>query len=164
MMRPALTALLAGALFALPAMAEAPLGCFARDYSADHLRKNPNQHVAALRLNFHNAPGSPGPVVDVIGRFADQGRARRDGLANEYFTQSAFCMDEGRRTSCYVECDGGGFAIRALKGDVLEIETDYFRVEGGGGCEGMSDLAEPGGGKTIYRLTRAPAATCRGVE
>lgn len=147
-----------------PALAEAPLGCFARDYSADHLRKNPNQHVAALRLNFRTAPGAQGPVVDLIGRFSDQGRARLDRLANEYFTQTAFCMDEGRRTSCFVECDGGGFTIRSVKGDVLEIETDYFRVEGGEGCEGMSDLAELGGGKTIYRLTRAPASACRGVE
>lgn len=149
---------------ASPALAQEPMGCFARDYSAAHLGQNPNQHVAALRLNFYRSPDTDYLLVDVIGRFADQGRARREGLGAEYFTQGAFCNAQEDGILCMVECDGGTFLIRSLKGDQLEISTDYFALQNGAGCEAISDLAETDGQKTTYRLTRADAATCRGVD
>ena len=154
-----LTALLL--LPALPAAAEMPLGCFARDYSAEHLAKNPNQHIAALRLNFTRQPGAKEISVDVIGRYGDQGRAKLDRVSGKVFTQLAFCDSK----HCQVECDGGSFTVTSLKGDTLTIRTSYFVLEGGaGGCEGNSDLAELGGGETTYRLTRAVASACKGAD
>lgn len=149
---------------ATPALAELPSGCFRRDYSADHLARNPNQHVAAIRLNFTKGDGAMYPrFVTVKGRFADQGRAKLDRVAGRSFTQSAFCTDTGGKGRCHVECDGGTLDIRALKGDTLEVSTDYFVLEGAEGCEALSDLAELGGGATTYRLTRAPASDCSGM-
>ncbi|WP_112308745.1 hypothetical protein [Pseudogemmobacter bohemicus] len=147
-----------------PALAREPLGCFARDYSAAHLGKNPNQHVAALRLNFRRSPDTDYLLVDVIGRFADQGRARREGPGGAYFTQGAFCNEQKDGILCMVECDGGTFLIRSFTGDQLEISTDYFALRNGEGCEAISDLAETDGRKTTCRLARADAATCRGVD
>ncbi len=147
-----------------PALAQEPLGCFVRDYSAAHLKKNPNQHVAALRLNFFREPGNSYVLVDIIGRFADQGLAKREGYGGEYFSQGAYCEQSGGGLKCMVECDGGAFRVAALKGDTLDISTQYFRLDGAEGCDGISDLAESGGGTTTYRLTRAEAPACRGVE
>lgn len=149
---------------ASPTLADPPMGCFTRDYSAGHLAKNPNQHVASIRLLFDRGDGAMYPrFLYLDGRFADQGRARLDGVGGAAFSQSAFCVEDGGTFRCQVECDGGGLEIAALKGDTLTVSTDYFTLESGGGCEAVSDLAELGGGKTIYRLTRAPIAACAGL-
>lgn len=152
------------------ARAEVPEGCFIRDYSAEHLAKNPNQHVATLRLRFYRAEDGTDWVA-VTGRFTDRGRARLDDVEDAAFNQGAFCLDRGRSVRCQVECDAGNFDIRALRGDTLEIETRGFTLDlrdaDGSmeeGCGGYSDLAELGSAKTIYRLTRAPISACTSKE
>lgn len=161
----ALAALIAG-----PAQARIPLGCFARDYPADHLAKNPRQHVASLRISLGPDPWGNGNIAAIVtGRFTDQGRARAEGFAKRSFRQAAFCGETGGKITCQVECDGGNFTIRSAKGDSLEIETRRFTLEVLGveaeeGCGGLSDLLETGSSKTTYRLTRAPASACPGWE
>lgn len=154
---------LALTLSAAPAWAELPLGCFTRDYSNAHLAENPNQHVASLKLLFTRGADTMYPrFLQVEGRFADQGRARLDRVQGQAFHQSAFCTEEAGQPRCQVECDGGGLAVHPLRGDTLDVSTDYFVLEYEG-CEALSDLAELGGGETTYRLTRAPESACSGM-
>ena len=164
-MRPLICLTLA-TLLASPAFARIPQGCFIRDYPEEHLAKNPNQHVASLRISIGPDPwGNDFIAAIVTGRFSDQGRARAEGFSKRSFRQAAFCGETGGKTTCQVECDGGNFTIRSVKDDVLEIETGTFTLEVKGGesdegCGGLSDLLESGSRKTSYRLTRAPAAAC----
>ncbi|WP_283178466.1 hypothetical protein [Gemmobacter sp. 24YEA27] len=165
-----LTGLTLAALFATSALTQAeariPQGCFARDYTADHLAKTPRQHIASLRISLGPDPWGNGFISAIVtGRFSDQGRARSEGFSDRSFRQAAFCGETGGKTTCQVECDGGSFTIRSARGDSLEIETSSFTLEvpGAGaeeGCGGLSDLAETGSAKTTYRLTRAPASAC----
>ncbi|MCL4068642.1 hypothetical protein M3484_18925 [Pseudomonas sp. GX19020] len=149
-----------------PAGARIPQGCFARDYTADHLAKTPKQHIAALRISLGPDPWGNGFISAIVtGRFSDQGRARSEGFSKHSFRQAAFCGESGGKTTCQVECDGGSFTIRSARGDSLEIETSSFTLEvpdvgDETGCGGLSDLVEAGSAKTIYRLTRAPASAC----
>ncbi len=171
-----LTAMLACAPLMLkaagPASGEVLPGCYARDYSAAHLARNPGQHVAALRLSFYLDPGTGQMLVDVLGRFADQGRARDEGIGIDYFSQSAACarFADGL-IHCSVDCDGGEFIIGPPGGQQggqpaqrLTISTRHFSLESPEGCEARTNLAETGPGLTTYLLDRASPETCLGVE
>ncbi len=149
---------------AAPAMAQdLPQGCFARDYSADHLKKNPRQNVASLRLNFLKGTEMSGgaPTLEVIVRLADQGRARAEGMGGAMLTQTAYCFEDGGKWTCGVECDGGIMEIGRIKGDTLDVQTNNFWVGNTDECGGAFDLAE-GNGTTTYRLQKAAASACLG--
>ncbi len=161
--------ILASALLApLPVGAELPLGCFTRDYSAAHLAKNPNQHVASLRLRFHDGEypdALPGTLhVGVAGRFSAQGRAKTDRVENLPFSQGASCGIRDGRLTCSVDCDGGSFVVRSLQADRLEIATEGFSLESPEGCSPLSSLGEENAGITVYVLTRADDAACRDIR
>lgn len=155
-------ALAASLLWSLPASAEVRKSCYKRDYSEAHLKAHPNQHVQSLRIKLVEVSETKTATAYVSGRYSDQGRAKRDKLRGESFMQSAFCLDAeaGKRFSCHVECDGGSFKILSRSAEGMEIETAYFALADSDGCEAKSDLAELGGGKTVYRLTAAPETDC----
>lgn len=155
---------LAIALMAQPVAAQdLPQGCWARDYSAAHLRDNPAQNVASIRLNFLRATeGSGGiPVMEVMVRLADQGLARSMGMGGAVLTQTAYCHPDGTAWTCGVECDGGQMRIKAPEGDTLDVTTDYFLVGQTEGCGGVFDLAERMRA-TTYRVKKAAASACLG--
>ncbi len=158
------TACALAVLLASPALAgDLPQGCFARDYTADHLKKNPRQNVASLRLNFLKGTEMSGgaPTMEVIVRLADQGRARAEGMGGQMLTQTAYCFESGGTWTCGVECDSGIMEIGRLSGDTLEVRTDYFWVGDTDECGGAFDLAEDNG-TTTYRVKKAAASACLG--
>ena len=132
-------------------------GCFLRDYDAAHLRANPAQGVAGLRLWFYSetTDGSQ-PAVMVEARMAGQGQAVRDNVAGQVLTQTGIC--DGR-DSCYVECDGGLFTAERVEGG-LRLTTRFFAVGEQDSCGGTSDLAEGQDRQTVYQLAAAPDAAC----
>lgn len=155
---------LAIALMAQPVAAQdLPQGCWARDYSAAHLRDNPAQNVASIRLNFLRATEETGgiPVMEVMVRLADQGLARSTGMGGAVLIQTAYCYPDGTTWTCGVECDGGQMRIKALAGDTLDVTTDYFLVGQTEGCGGVFDLAERMRA-TTYRVKKAAASACLG--
>ncbi|NGM46423.1 hypothetical protein G5B31_12850 [Rhodobacter sp. SGA-6-6] len=156
--------LLAALAPAAPTLAQdLPTGCFARDYTAQHLQQNPGQNVAAIRLNFLPGTGASGdvPTMEVLVRLADQGRARAEGRGGAMLAQTAYCFAEAGQWTCGVECDGGVMRIGRLSGDTLEVTTDYFLVGDTDECGGAFDLAEDAG-STTYRLKKAAASACLG--
>jgi hypothetical protein len=152
---------LAAAPAPAPAWAQVPGpdACFVRSYDDAHLARNPGQGVRALRLWFHDAmrgdPETRSVIVEAV--MADQGQARADGVGGMTLRQTAFCTDEGGGT-CFVECDGGGFATAARSGGGLDIVTDRFAIGEVESCGGSTDLSE--GGRTVYRLDAAPPVAC----
>jgi hypothetical protein len=152
------------ALIAGPAVAQdLPKGCFARDYSASHLRDNPQQNVASIRLNFRRGTAESGgaPTMDVLVRLADQGRARAEGFGGAVLTQVGYCFADGGEWTCGVECDGGIMEIGRVQGDTLDVKTNFFLIGDTDECGGSFDLAE-NSGTTTYRLQKAAASACLG--
>ncbi|PWK60906.1 hypothetical protein [Roseicyclus mahoneyensis] len=147
-------------LAATPVAADSvPLGCFTRAYSAAHLVGQPDQVVAAMWLDLRSDGGSSA-YFTLAALMAGQGHAGRDGLGGLVLEEGGFC---GSRLRCQVECDGGGFEVTRVQGDMIEITTTGMRVTTEG-CSGealfISDLSEGPGRRTTYRLFRSPDAAC----
>lgn len=85
--------------------------CYARQYSADHLNKNPNQTVSFLQFghfpsqykNWNYTPDEGNIPFNIIANFV--------GDAREY-TNSGECRPENGTLNCQIECDGGGFILK----------------------------------------------------
>lgn len=167
----ALAALLLAA--AVPAWATPPNGCFARDYSPEHLAAHPEQVVAAISIEFHpgtledglNAgPGSTVAVLDVT--LANQGHVTTESAPEDGFPDgfggermyNAFVCEAGS-DHCGSPC-WGGFDITASSPDGITIRTDGLWVGMGQDCGGFTDLTERPGEPVSYALTRAPASAC----
>ncbi len=146
-------------------------GCFARDYGADHLAKNPDQIVARMVAEIDTAEQILPDLTDweemstssrqetwmrLAVWTANQGHVGATGHGNRRFDQILICGGGG----CGVECDGGGFDIERDDGDTLQFRTDYLMVGEIGGCGGAIDLAERPSEAVSYRLTRVPDALC----
>lgn len=140
-----------------------PLGCFARDYTADHMAKNPAQVISALRVNFLPATDFTGgqPVMEMIARLARQGKPEAEGYGGLLVTQTAYCYDVSGVWKCSIECDGGSMNIGTLNGDELDLTTDYFTIGASEECGGSFDLAE-NRTSTTYRVKRAAPEACLG--
>ena len=147
---------------AASALAETPAqGCYAREYSAQHLAEHPDQGVAALRLWFFDESAADDSHAALVeARMADQGQGARDGVGGDVLTQYALC-DADR--SCYVECDGGIFETAILPDGDLQLTTRFFALGEGDACGGGSDLAEIRGEETTYRLSAAPSEICQAL-
>lgn len=103
--------------------------------------------AAALRLWFYDADlNDPESRMVIV-------QARMAQPAEQVLTSTLFC--EG--TGCFVECDGGGFQVRALP-DGLEIATDHLTIGMLESCGGSANLAEAGPAR--FRFAAAPAEAC----
>ncbi|MDH3475423.1 MAG: hypothetical protein OEM59_17215 [Rhodospirillales bacterium] len=155
-----ISAIVALALAGAATAQEGPrLGCYARDYTAAHLASHPDQIVGHIVMRVRPDPAGPGTLADLAVWTADQGHVRKAGLGGQRFDQVLICWREGKAAVCGVECDGGLMQVERDDGEVLQFRTDYLLV-GGGGCEGLVDLAERPGQAVSYRLSRAPDAAC----
>ena len=147
-------------LAAAPVAADSvPLGCFTRAYDAAHLASQPEQVVTAMWLDLRSDGGSSA-YFTLSALMSGQGHAGRDGLGGILLDEGGFC---GSDLWCQVECDGGGFEVTRVQGDMIEITTTGMRVttEGcSGEAEFISDLSEGPGWRTTYRLFRSPDAAC----
>lgn len=148
------------ALAAAPALADGPPpGCYDRSYTAEHLRKAPEQFVARIRLWL----GPNGDGSHVQGRLslwtANQGHARRDGQGNQRFDSMVFCSTRDGQDVCGIECDGGGGRI-TVTGETLELTTSQMWIGEIEDCGGAIDLAERPGVPVTYRMARVADANC----
>ncbi len=158
----AFTSALAVLLLSGAALAEGPgPGCYARDYTAEHLASHPEQVVARMRLEVlgRNEAGETEARLSVV--LARQGRAEAEGVGGRAFAQRLACRGRPEGTVCGVECDGGVFAVGEDERG-LALTTDRLRVGDGDGCGGDFDLAERPGEAVTYRLERAAPGACGG--
>jgi len=150
-------------VMALPADAQSalPQGCYVRDYSAEHLAKNPNQVVDRISVSFRQNAGDKVAQMSVLT--ADQGHAGADGHGGQLFAQYLYCFagnGGAKNWTCSVECDGGSMEITRVDGKILEFRTDYLLVGEIDECGGAVDLAEVVGQRVIYRLNRVADSQC----
>lgn len=135
-----------------------PDGCFMREYTQDHLDRNPNQVVRRISILF--APHDQLVSAEIEVLMADQGHAARDGFGDMRMSEWAANFNGPMKFG--IECDGGGFEVIAQDADGLTIETGYVRValDGCSGDNTSTTLAEVEGELTRYRLERREVAAC----
>jgi hypothetical protein len=140
--------------------------CFAREYSASHMRANPLQHVSKMHVLLERKKdryGADGTftAVKVVGE--------KDGVL---FGNEASCeVKENGRVFCFIECDGGSFSLKhGRRGRVnFEVTKDYYfplyrkgagsEEEGRPGPEDTLDFrADRANG--LYSLERKEAGVC----
>ena len=138
-----------------------PMGCYTKDYSDDHLARNPEQVVDQISILFIHRGGTITAAVRVL--LADQGHAGRDGYGGmevSEFAVSAGDYNVSRRFN--VDCDGGGFDVIESDSESLVIETSRFRLSGNNCINELSgsSLVEDGSSSTRYKLERPGEMTC----
>ena len=142
------TLLTAAALLALaaPAMAENPIGRFARVYDRAHLTTHPDQLVKEVDLLLKKS-STRYYSHDFSLRMKLRGR-------DETLRTEGACRSEESGLECIVECDGGGVRIEP-RGDHVMMYLDRIRMIT---CDQnlLDDGEEVGGGKDdrVFRLNR----------
>ena len=142
--------------------------CFARSYDAEHMRAHPQQRVAGVTF-----------LMRVVG-FDDKGEwvlkpdgkykytryhfairfARRDGKRAQ--TTSGECQQGENGSSCYVECDGGGFGLeKSSDGLLLRLAQDGIRIDD---CDEKDVRLKPGSDDKAFRVEKVAQAQCSALE
>lgn len=135
-------------------------GCFARDYSPEHLASQADQIVDEIVLQFSHDPKYDTTFAHLSVVLANQGHVAGSALAGQVVDQSLICWVNDAIAGCSVECDGGSFEVTRNDGETLEFRTDYLLIGDIEGCGGATDLSEGPGRPTTYRLMRVANATC----
>lgn len=146
----ACTLIMAG-LFAADALANQ---CYRRDYTAEHLARNPDQTVESLQVLF---------ITE--GAFFAEAKARFRGDAKVYETPLECWNPEGQGAdviTCAVECDGGRFTTKLTDGDSILLRTGGFLVSADCGEEDLQWVRDETSGETIFKLFRTPTDRCFG--
>lgn len=134
--------------------------CYARQYSADHLKKNPNQIVSFLQFghfpsvnNGWASPPEEGEVrFSVIAKFK--------GNDKEY-SNSGRCLSENGTLNCQIECDGGGFVLKHKDADSILLYTRPGQGFVVSGCDaGDIRLITDQTDDKIFLLHRTADAQC----
>jgi len=144
--------------------ADWPLGCYVRDYSADHLARHPDQVVDRMSILFtqpnlsHPTSGLVWAEIQVL--LADQGHAARSGFGGLRVAEVA--ASYGVPFAFGVDCDGGRFEVVAHDAAGITIETDRLNLRGGCGPGDniYTTLAEIEGETTAYKMIKADEAAC----
>ena len=151
------------ALMALPLQAQSapPQGCYQRDYSDQHLAKNPAQVVDQIAVKFGQSGGDRVAQMSVLT--ANQGHVRASGHGGQMFEQYLYCFAPSggdKNWTCSVECDGGSMEILRADGKTLLFRTNYLLVGESDECGGPIDLAEIQDKSVTYKLTRVANSQC----
>jgi hypothetical protein len=146
--------------------------CYARRYDAAHLRANPRQSVASVRL-LRDFP-SLRLDADWNRRYqARDGRTAyatlivtyRDSGVRRFVGGPSCTVREGGEIHCSAgSCDGGGFTLVREDADTILIgrKGGNQRFTVSGGCAGGPDRSlNRGAGDDVFRLKRAPIRDCR---
>lgn len=154
---------------ALPRLAPSKLGdaptCFKREYTVEHMRKNPQQKLEEMYVKVSwkkdvNEEGYkwswiPGEVVGVS--------------RGVYYGNTAYCSVEKGAVKCAIDCDGGSFSLRhspRFPGAVNFVVTkDYYfplfknRMSNEMEQE-IESISLDDEANRIYRLTPVDAGVC----
>lgn len=158
-----INALVLGVALALPVQAQSapPEGCYQRNYSQQHLAKNPDQVVEQIAVKFGQKAADRIAQMSVLT--ANQGHVRASGNGGQLFDQYLYCFAPrggAKNWTCSVECDGGSMEIMRADGKTLLFRTDYLLVGDSKECGGPVDLAEKINTQVTYKLTRVADSQC----
>jgi hypothetical protein len=157
----------------LPPAAGAVL-CLARTYDEEHLKRLPKQRVTELILFIrYTILGDDEAVIETT---EDGGTEKR--YFDYDFTLAAKTKDHDQTLyasgdcasaegiGCGVDCDGGGIEIEPLPGQDDTILVRLERIHMTLGCgEGADEVElEAGEDDKVFKLKKAPAATCNAME
>ena len=169
----ALTLSFALATIAPAAMAEnLPSGCFAREYSAEHLAAHPTQRVERIVLWTDVATDGENPDEAVLVAWMAKNAYFAAGMRVDgwFLCEGGECQNEGDATkSCGQLQDRGGFIVTGYqkgsggKSDAVEITTQFLIMNSRGDCAVDASLTEVFGQPTTYRLLRVNEAVCQRV-
>ena len=154
-------ALAAALICAATAAAADATRCFARDYSDDHLARNPAQVVRAMRLLVPADPVREG--IRLSATLADQGHVAGTAMAGRTIPQGLFCLGGTDPLTCGVDCDGGVVTLDVRADGALHLRAEYLKVGDAETCGGTVSLLETEGVPVIYRLLPADPAECAGL-
>jgi len=151
-----------------------PLGeeaCFSYSFDRDELREKSRQRVTAITLfrdltpddmaeerprsaaEIREADGEGGSVAVTV--FVHL-RGQEQSLANTLYCSK----DHHNGVRCGVECDGGGFRLRADK-DGLIVDNEGFILQGGCGDPEKRVFLDPKPDDRRFRIERKPVDHCR---
>jgi len=148
----AVAVLFAALLAASAAAAQVPEGCFARDYSPEHLAANPGQVVAKMRLSVYDG------VADIAVILSDRPDLRAAGLAGGAEFAALDCQEFG----CVSICGDGYFRLDGQDASSITIEVwDLMTMGQGATCEARINLSERPGAPTRYRLDYLGPEPCQ---
>ena len=136
--------------------------CFARRYDARHLAAHPAQTVSGmvLRIRYHRhepEQAFPQGQRNYYFTLALDRRGRRKRL-----TTSGECGPRGDAIVCGVECDGGGFGLKAEAGGTVLVDmTRFGRLRLGRSCDDEEGVEiTPGRDDRSFRLEPVDASQC----
>lgn len=136
--------------------------CFARRYDAKHLAAHPAQTITAmvLRIRYHRhepEQALPQGQRSYYFTLALDRRGRKGRL-----TTSGECGPRGDAIVCGVECDGGGFGLKAEAGGTVLVDlTRFGRLRLGRSCDDEEGVeVTPGRDDRSFRLEPVEASQC----
>jgi hypothetical protein len=130
--------------------------CYARQYTAAHLAKNPKQQVTAFEIDFE--PANPDGVLNTAKRFELGVGVQKRGSA-EWFTNAGYCTMRAGGFDCGLDGDGGQFRLQPASGGRLRLELTRDTM----GFEGENSFFEFGGkisDDNVFLLSPADRKVC----
>ena len=124
---PILTCLVSISAFAAKPNLQPELGekaCFERQYTAEHMRANPNQKLSSMYVFVeHTRETYEGGSYDLKSAKV-VGKSKNEFYMND---QAGCDYKADGSISCAIECDGGAFNVRPRNGNVLfSVNEDYY--------------------------------------
>jgi hypothetical protein len=153
--------------------------CFGRVYDQAHLRAHPQQKVTSIHIlrSLSERPQAenwePNQREEAIKRFQESGETAVSAFVTfrdrrGYFHNSLTCgRDDKGGMHCFIECDGGSFAIKRESATTALLTNNGFVLVGGCGEEvesGKEVFFDPGKDDKVFRLETKPVAVCRAEE
>ena len=142
--------------------------CFVRTYSADHMKKHPQQTVADIRFSLAYVPKPAGSDLSTGSHSYLFGLTAEQREQDRPFATIGECRQSNRGIECSVECDGGGIAV-VPRGD-NKVQLEFGRFERIGTPEACSEGPEaeaaamelrPGVDDRVFLLVKRPLAECQ---
>ena len=133
--------------------------CFARSYSAAHLKRHPKQRVTdmALILDYTKFDGSD----ELYFTFSVAVKRRGEAVRG---TNLGMCHDGDLGIVCRIECDGGGFLLRRGKNGAVLMDMTHIWGMALSACGGdEAQYLEPlkaGADDKVFRLDPAEMKRC----
>lgn len=130
--------------------------CYARTYPAEHLKDHPEQRVARIIVDLDKTDADGKPITEAALAL---GFGVQLKTSPEWYTNTSVCKSAGAEISCFLEGDGGSFAITAAEDGAIKIATGSYGIA----MEGSKDFIELSAGKgddKVFILKLAPQSEC----
>jgi hypothetical protein len=141
-------------LLPVAALAQTPLGCFARTYDAPHLAAHPGQTVSAVKVKLKPRSMDDGYNFSVELRFGF-----REDKRNFYAV--GICKDMGGSLTCSLDQDAGQLTVKPADGGVQVSPLQDVRADAESGDEAeYKTLKTSNPEDRVFMLRAVEASDC----